>query len=163
MTENHDLLSQNRLLSEEVKRRTSHVAAINAVAASVSQSLDLNETLSTALQTVLDMTEAEAGGISLIEEATGDVVLRAQQGWIHDFVYKNPMRIPHGAGMSGQVVARRQRDRREQPRRNAAVRRAALSGRSLPLNCHGADARARQSDRHPQHHELRSRTASTAK
>ncbi|MFN8449309.1 MAG: GAF domain-containing protein [Anaerolineae bacterium] len=30
--------------------------------------------------------------------------MRAQQGWLHDFVNQNPMRIPKGAGMSGRVV-----------------------------------------------------------
>ncbi len=104
MVEYQNLLAQNRLLSEEVKRRVDHLAAINTVAASVSQSLDLSRTLQTALETVLTITEAEAGGISLIDEATGDVILRAQQGWIHDFVKQNPMRVPSGAGMSGRLI-----------------------------------------------------------
>ena len=104
MDDYEEILNQNRLLTEEVKRRGDHLAAINTIAATVSQSLDLNQTLQTALETVLSITGAEAGGISLIEEATGDVVLRAQQGWIHDFVKENPMRIPKGAGMSGRVV-----------------------------------------------------------
>ncbi len=97
------LLVQNRLLTEEVKRRIDQLAAINTVAATVSQSLDLNRTLKTALQAVLDVVGAEAGGISLIDEAAGEVVLRAQQGWIHDFV-TTPMRIPLGKGMSGRVI-----------------------------------------------------------
>ena len=104
MVDYQNLLAQNRLLSEEVKRRIDHLAAINTVAASVSQSLDLSQTLQTALETVLSITGAEAGGISLIDEASGDVVLRAQQGWIHDFVNQNPMRVPSGAGMSGRVI-----------------------------------------------------------
>ena len=104
MVDYQNLLTQNRLLSDEVKRRVDHLAAINTVATSVSQSLDLSQTLQTALQTVISITEAEAGGISLIDEASGDVVLRAQQGWIHDFVNQNPMRVPSGAGMSGRLI-----------------------------------------------------------
>lgn len=104
MDEYQHLVSQNRLLSEEVGRQVDYLAAINTVAASVSQSLDLNQTLQTALETVLKITDAEAGGISLIEEASGDVVLRAQRGWANDFVNQNPMRIPRGAGMSGRVI-----------------------------------------------------------
>jgi PAS domain S-box-containing protein len=98
------LLVQNRLLTEEVKRRIDQLAAINTVAATVSQSLDLDKTLSTALKAVLDVVVAEAGGISLIDEAAGEVVLRAQQGWPHDFV-NPPMRVPLDKGMSGQVIA----------------------------------------------------------
>jgi NtrC-family two-component system sensor histidine kinase KinB len=97
------LLEQNRLLTEEVKRRIDQLAAINTVATTVSQSLDLNRTLKTALESVLDVVGAEAGGISLIDEEAGEVVLRAQQGWTHDFVTP-PMRIPLGKGMSGQVI-----------------------------------------------------------
>ena len=97
------LLLQNRLLTEEVKRRIDQLAAINTVAATVSQSLDLDKTLKTALKAVLDVVSAEAGGISLIDEPAGEVVLRAQQGWPHDFV-SPPMRIPLGKGMSGRVI-----------------------------------------------------------
>ncbi|MEO8611225.1 MAG: ATP-binding protein [Chloroflexota bacterium] len=103
MQDIQSLLQQNRLLTEEVKRRIDQLAAINTVAATVSQSLDLNRTLKTALQAVLDVVGAEAGGISLIDERAGEVVLRAQQGWLHDFV-TTPMRIPLGKGMSGRVI-----------------------------------------------------------
>jgi PAS domain S-box-containing protein len=97
------LLMQNRLLTEEVKRRIDQLAAINTVAASVSQSLDLDRTLETALTAVLGIVGAEAGGISLIDEDAGEVVLRAQRGWVHDFVTQ-PMRIPLGRGASGRVI-----------------------------------------------------------
>ncbi len=97
------LILQNRQLTEEVKRRIDQLAAINTVAATVSQSLDLDHTLTIALKAVLNVMEAEAGGISLIDEEAGEVVLRAQQGWTLDFVSR-PMRIPLGKGMSGQVI-----------------------------------------------------------
>lgn len=98
------LLIQNRLLTEEVKRRIDQLGAINTVAATVSQTLDLSQTLTTALQAVLNVVGAEAGGISLIDEQANEVVLRAQQGWPHDFV-NPPMRIPLGEGMSGKVIS----------------------------------------------------------
>ena len=104
MTDLQQLIIQNRHLNEEVKRRVDQLAAINIVAASVSQSLDLNVTLQTALQAVLDITGAKASGISLIDEEAGELVLRAQQGWMSDFVKENPMRIPVGKGLSWQVI-----------------------------------------------------------
>ncbi len=97
------LIIQNRLLTEEVKRRIDQLGAINAVAATVSQSLDLDKTLKTALESVLNVVGAEAGGISLIDEKANDVILRAQQGWPDDFT-NPPMRIPMGQGMSGKVI-----------------------------------------------------------
>ncbi|NWF67841.1 MAG: GAF domain-containing protein [Chloroflexi bacterium] len=103
MNEAEYLILQNRLLSEEVKRRIDQMAAINIVASTVSQSLDLDRTLETALRAVLEVVNAESGGISLIDAETQDVVLRAQRGWLHDFV-SMPMRIPFGKGMSGRVI-----------------------------------------------------------
>jgi PAS domain S-box-containing protein len=105
MVDFQNLLAQNRLLSEEVKRRVDQLAAVSAVASSVSQSLDLNQTLTVALEAVLNITNAEAGGISLTDERTGEVVLRAQQGWMHDFVSQRQIRVPLGKGMSGRVFA----------------------------------------------------------
>ncbi len=98
-----DLLAQNRLLTEEVKRRVNQISAINMVAAAVGLSLDLSKTLETALQATVDVTGADAGGISLLDKEVGEVVLRAQLGWIQDFV-SNPMRVPINQGMSGQVI-----------------------------------------------------------
>jgi PAS domain S-box-containing protein len=101
--DNEDLVLQNRLLMKEVRRRVDQLGAINTVAAAISQSLDLDRTLETALRAVVDVLEAEAGGISLIDEEAQEVVLRAQRGWMHDFV-SPPMRIPFGRGMSWQVI-----------------------------------------------------------
>ncbi len=103
--ETEQLILQNRLLMQEVRRRIDQLGAINTVAAAVAQSLDLDRTLQTALRAVLDLVKAEAGGISLIDEGNREVVLRAQQGWLHDFV-SLPMRVPYGQGMSWQVINR---------------------------------------------------------
>jgi PAS domain S-box-containing protein len=105
MVENQSLLTQNMQLARELKQRIDQLAAVGTVAASVSQSLDLDRTLTIALTAVLDTVGAEAGGISLIDESDGMVVLRAQQGWMQDFVQQKPMRIPLGEGMSGRVIA----------------------------------------------------------
>jgi PAS domain S-box-containing protein len=106
-TQVHDpkeLLQQNRLLSEEIQRRVSQLAAINTVAASVSQSLDLEDTLQTALDAVLSIITVEAAGISLVDESAGKLILRAQRGLDLDFV-SQPMSIKLGEGLSGRVVA----------------------------------------------------------
>ena len=98
------LLQQNRLLTEEIQRRVRQLAAINTVAATVSQSLDLDVTLNTALDAVLSVIQVDAAGISLVDEAAGRLVLRAQRGWKHDFI-SEPMSIPLGQGLSGQAIA----------------------------------------------------------
>lgn len=110
MVNTENLIIQNRYLTEQVERQTQEVkrhmdriSAINIVAATVSQSLDLDKTLATALDVVTGVIGAEAGGISMIDEETNEVVLKAQLGWEQDFVTQ-PMRVPAGKGMSGQVI-----------------------------------------------------------
>lgn len=100
------LSEQNRMLLQEITRRTNQMAAINVVTSAVGQSLDIDRTLSVALDVALEIVNAQASGISLIDEAAGELVLRAQRGWIQDFVVTNPMRIPMGQGLSGEVIAR---------------------------------------------------------
>lgn len=100
----HALVSQNEQLSAEIKRRVSQLAAINTVAASVSQTLDMDRALQTALGAVLDVTSVEAAGISLVDEHAGTLVLRAQRGLTLDFVAE-PMHVALGEGLSGVAVA----------------------------------------------------------
>lgn len=110
MTELDNLRQANRRLEEEVKRATAeiqlrvdHIAAINRVAAKVGLSLNLDETLNIALTEVCNATGAEASGISLMNDDRSEVILRAQLGWLNDFVSK-PMRVPITKGMSGHVI-----------------------------------------------------------
>jgi PAS domain S-box-containing protein len=98
------LLTQNQLLHAEIKKRVDHIAAISMVTASVGNSLNLDATLNIALEAVTRVLGSEAAGISLIDEKAQEVVLRAQLGWLNDFVNTNPMRIPLGKGMSGTVI-----------------------------------------------------------
>jgi PAS domain S-box-containing protein len=95
-------LTHDELL-EEFKRQTGQLQAINTVTAAVSQSLDLNVTLQTALEAVLSVIPVDASGITMVDEAAGELVLRAQRGWKHDFL-SNPMRIKLGQGISGQAA-----------------------------------------------------------
>ncbi len=104
MTELANLLLQNQILTREVKRRVDQISAINAVAAMVGLSLNLDETLETALESVTSATGAEAAGISIIDKEANELVLRAQKGWVQDFVVSNPMRIPLYKGMSGKML-----------------------------------------------------------
>ena len=103
-TEQTNLVNQNIQLHHEIQRRVGQISAINRVAATIGHSLDLSVTLDTALEAVASVVGAEAAGISLIDEEAQEVVLRAQLGWLNDFVVDNPMRIPLGKGMSGQVI-----------------------------------------------------------
>jgi signal transduction histidine kinase len=68
---------------EEIQRRNEELAALNAIAAVVSQSLDLNQILNDALDEVLqlDALKVEAGAmIFLLDEQTGELALAVHRG-----------------------------------------------------------------------------------
>lgn len=95
---------QNALLFEEMRRRADHMATLNEVIADVSQSLDLGQTLHTALDKALELIGVEAGAISLIDETAGELVIRVHRGW------RNPQlaastRVRLGEGLSGTAAA----------------------------------------------------------
>jgi len=94
---------ENAQLYEETVRRADGLAALNTVAAAVSQSLDLKMTLNLALDKVLSVIGVEAGAISLVDEAAGELVIRAHRGWRQKNLAER-MRIKLGLGLSGQAI-----------------------------------------------------------
>jgi len=67
-------------LEQRVAERTAALSALNAVAAAVSQSLDLEETVSAALDATLEATGFEVGGIALWDEEKQRLQLMATRG-----------------------------------------------------------------------------------
>jgi signal transduction histidine kinase len=68
---------------EEIQRRNEELAALNAIAAVVSQSLDLNQILNDALDEVLQLEalKVEAGAMMfLLDEQTGELALAVHRG-----------------------------------------------------------------------------------
>ena len=91
-------------LEHRVSVRTRELEALNAIAAVVSQSLDLNEILGGALDKTLDVMDIEAGGIYLLDERTGALTIAAQRGLSPKFV-AGVDQLQVGEGLSGRVVA----------------------------------------------------------
>ncbi len=94
---------ENARLYQESQRRANHMAVLNSVSATVSQSLDLETTLSTALDKALEVVGMEAGAISLLDEETQELVIRVHRGWRQQDLADN-MRLKLGQGLSGQAV-----------------------------------------------------------
>jgi GAF domain-containing protein len=69
---------QNARLFEETRRRNEELAIINSISSALSRSLDLNQILEAALEPVLALTGFEAGLVSLVDPATGRLVLTVE-------------------------------------------------------------------------------------
>lgn len=67
-------------LVQRVAARTRELEALNGMAATVSQSLDLDEVMHRALERVCQVTETEQGTIHLLDNQTGKLVLAASYG-----------------------------------------------------------------------------------
>jgi signal transduction histidine kinase/HAMP domain-containing protein len=129
-------------LERRVAARTKELAALNAIAAVVSRSLDLQEILNNALDKTLEVMEIEAGGIYLLDEAAGLLTITTQRGFDSQFVAEVD-NLKVGEGFSGRTVQTGQplvvRDVSTDPRltRMAAREEGLHSLASVPLSSKG--------------------------
>ncbi len=97
--------SDTRYPDSGVRPHDNTLAALNALAAIASTTLDVDEVLRQALTLALETVGVEAGAISVLDENTNELVFRVQQGWqVHDFAAQS-VRVPADQGLSGTVVA----------------------------------------------------------
>lgn len=103
-----DDLSRSRLeiekFHQEILRRSQELSTLNAVAASVSQSLDLKTVMDAALDNVLTLMRADAGGILLWDERETVLRYRSYRGLSDEFVAAIAGLRP-GEGIAGRVAA----------------------------------------------------------
>jgi signal transduction histidine kinase len=92
-----------RLVEQRVANRTRELAALNAIAATVGQSPNLDESLDDALGKVLQVMDIEAGGVYLLDEESGLLTIATQRGFSPQFVSEID-RLKVGEGFSGRVV-----------------------------------------------------------
>lgn len=90
-------------LERRVAARTEELSALNEIATVVSQSLDLDEILYSALDESLQVMEIEAGGIYLMNEKSKVLNIAAQRGFSPQFV-SEVNNITIGEGFSGRVA-----------------------------------------------------------
>jgi ligand-binding sensor domain-containing protein/signal transduction histidine kinase len=94
--------NRSRDLEQQVASRTRELAALNAIAAVVSRSLDPQQILAGALDKTLEVTGLEAGGIYLLRDE-GILRIVAHKGLSAELVQEID-NLAVGEGFSGQVV-----------------------------------------------------------
>ncbi len=121
----------------QLLHQTNQLAALDAVATSVSRSFNLEEVLNEALDKVLEVMGLESGGIYLWDGPGGELQLTAHRGLSEEFVRRvSRMRPEEGVtghvAMSGEpiVVDEYAKDRRALP---AALRENLHAMASVPL------------------------------
>ncbi len=90
-------------LEQKVADRTKELATLNAIAAQVSHSLDLNQILNDALDEILEAMEVETGQAFRLEEETQTLIPIAHRGLSEAFV-EHTARLPLAASLAGQAA-----------------------------------------------------------
>jgi signal transduction histidine kinase/putative methionine-R-sulfoxide reductase with GAF domain len=85
------------------RTRTAELAALTDIAAQVNCTQDLDEILSSALGTTLDVIGEDSGEIFLVDEETGDLVLRTRKGLSDAFVAEEAV-VGAGECLCGRAV-----------------------------------------------------------
>jgi len=101
-----DLADENaqRVQAEEaLERRVAELSALNAMAAIVAESLDVDEILNRAIDEALRLVGVEAGAMMLLDEEAGEVVMVAHSGMTDEMV-RGASRFKLGEGLTGQVA-----------------------------------------------------------
>jgi PAS domain S-box-containing protein len=88
---------------DEIRRRSEELAALNAVAAIVSQSLNLQFALESALKKVLELTGIESGSIYLLDDMSMELITRAHHG-VSEELLRDGDRLKVGEEFTGGVA-----------------------------------------------------------
>ncbi|MCX6031060.1 MAG: GAF domain-containing protein [Chloroflexi bacterium] len=99
---NSQTLESLRSSEAETARRNAALAAQNAIAATISQSLDLDTVLNAALDKVTEVIGVGVGSIYLHDVQTDELVLAAQRG-LSEQTVREHTRIESGAFLTGRV------------------------------------------------------------
>jgi GAF domain-containing protein len=94
---------RNARFYEEVTRRHRELAALYAVASAINQPLPLPEVLDQAITKVIEVMEAEAGVIRLLDEEAGELAIASCQGFSPAYI-RQVDRIRLGEGIVGRVA-----------------------------------------------------------
>ena len=94
-----ELQTNVQVIKEDEKR----LAALNQIASTISQSLELGEVLSTAIDNVIDVMQVDAAWMFLMDEEAGELVLATHRGIPEEFA-RGVDRLKVGEGFSGRVV-----------------------------------------------------------
>ncbi len=85
-----------------LQRRLDSLESLQRVGRSVTSLLDLDTILTTVVDAAVELTGAEEGSLLLLDDATGELYMRAARNFQEDFVRK--FRLPIRDTLAGQVV-----------------------------------------------------------
>ncbi len=96
-------VSEAKRLEQQIREAHQHLLALNAIASTMSQSLDLDTILNAALDKVLELMKGNTGGILLLDEESQTLSYRVYRGLSEEFV-KGIAGLRLGEGIAGKAA-----------------------------------------------------------
>lgn len=96
------LLVEARRFTSSLQRQVDEMETLTRLGRQVTSTLDLDSVLSAIVDAAVQVTSAEEGSLLLIDEATGDLYMRASKNFQEDFV--RTFRLPITDSLAGQVI-----------------------------------------------------------
>jgi two-component system NtrC family sensor kinase len=89
--------------TDRLRRRVDELETLTQIGRAVTANLDLDRVLTTIVDAAVELTGAEEGTLLLVDEASGELYMRAARNFQDDFV--RTFRLPIQDSLAGQVVA----------------------------------------------------------
>ncbi|MEE8174017.1 MAG: GAF domain-containing protein, partial [Dehalococcoidia bacterium] len=96
-------VTEAKRLEQQIVEANQNLLALNAISSAVSQSLDLDTILNSALDKVLELVGGNTGGILLLDEESGTLCYRVYRGLSEGFV-RGIAGLRVGEGIAGKVA-----------------------------------------------------------
>lgn len=96
-------VTETRRLEQQIREAHQHLLALNAIASTLSTSLDLDTVLNSALDKVLELMKGDTGGILLLDEESQTLSYRVYRGLSEEFV-KGIAGLRLGEGIAGKAA-----------------------------------------------------------
>lgn len=96
------VLLESRRATQQLQARVNELESLIRLGRSITASLDLDEVLRMIVDACVEVTGSEEGSLLLVEEATGDLYMRASRNFNNDFV--NTFRLPIQDSLAGTVL-----------------------------------------------------------
>ena len=96
------LQHQTRRSTDYLRRHFSELSELEKIGRSITASLDLDHVLTVIVDTAVKLTGAEEGSLLMLDEESGELLMRASRNFQDDFV--QTFRLPVTDSLAGEVI-----------------------------------------------------------
>jgi signal transduction histidine kinase/DNA-binding response OmpR family regulator len=96
------IANETKRVTDSLRNQVDELETLSRLGRTITGSLDLDSVLTSVVDAAVELTGTEEGSLLLIDEATGDLYMRASRNFQEEFVHT--FRLPITDSMAGQVI-----------------------------------------------------------